>query len=269
MYEAYWGLREKPFENVPDPRFLYLPESCREVYTRLLYALQGRRGALMLTGPSGCGKTLVARALLQELDPGTTEVALLTNPPWTREDFLREALYQLGGDGPLSCRAEVLHRLHEILYENHATGKETVVLIDEAQLIEDQEVLEEVRLLLNFQLNDAFLLTVLLVGQPAMAQRISRWSPLDQRIAARGAVRALAGPEVAEYIDHRLRTAGRREPIFTLEAASLIGEHCAGVPRRINNTCDIALVVGYSRKTQQLDADWVRRFLQAENGSGG
>lgn len=268
MYEVYWGLREKPFENTPDPRFLYLSKQSQEVYDRLLYALQNRRGAAMLTGASGCGKTLMARALVQKLDPTKTEVALLHNPRWTADDFLREILYQLGDTAPPVERPQILHRLNEVLYENYSAGKETLVLIDEGQLIEDRAVLEEIRLLLNFQLNDAFLVTLLLVGQPAMAQKIRELASLDQRIAARGTLKPLAQEEVGAYIAHRLEVAGRREPIFTEEAIALIDEYSAGIPRKINNLCDIALVIGYSRKLESLDAGWIRRLIEAESGDG-
>lgn len=268
MYEAYWGLQEKPFENTPDPRFLYLPEEGEDVYTRLLYALKSNRGAVMLTGVSGCGKTLMARTLVQELDLSKTEVALLTNPRWSADEFLREVLYQLGEEGSLETRSQIVHRLNEVLFENYSAGKETVALIDEGQLIEDQAVLEEIRLLLNFQLNDAFLVTLMLVGQPSMAQQIREFSPLDQRIAARGTLKPLSQEQVGEYIEHRLRVGGCEKAIFTEEAIELIDQYSAGIPRKINNLCDIALVVGFSRKREQIDADWIRRLIKAESGDG-
>jgi general secretion pathway protein A len=268
VYEAYWGLREKPFENTPDPRFLFLSDEGEEVFTRLLYALQSHRGAAVLTGPSGCGKTLMARALVQRLEPAQTEVALLNNPRWNADDFLREILYQLGEEGPLTERAQVIHRLNEMLYDNYSAGKQTLVLIDEGQLLEDRSVLEEIRLLLNFQLNDAFLINLLLVGQPALAQHIREYPPLDQRVATRGLVKPLAQEEVGAYIEHRLQVAGRSAPIFTEEAVALVDRHAAGVPRRINNLCDIALVIGFSRHLQQIDADAIARLIQAESGDG-
>lgn len=268
MYEAYWGLQEKPFENTPDPRFLYLPEEGEDVFNRLLYALKSNRGAVMLTGGSGCGKTLMARALIQELDQSKTEVALLTNPRWSADEFLREVLYQLGEEGNPETRSQIVHRLNEVLFENYSAGKETVVLIDEGQLIEAQSVLEEIRLLLNFQLNDAFLVTLMLVGQPSMAQQIREFPPLDQRIAARGALKPLTQEQVGGYIEHRLRVGGREEPIFTEEAISLIDQYSAGIPRKVNNICDIALVVGFSRKCEQIDGDRIRRLIKAESGDG-
>lgn len=268
MYEKYWGLQEKPFENTPDPRFLFHSDDIAEVFTRLLYALKNNRGAAMLTGGSGCGKTLMARALVQEFDPETTEVALLTNPRWNPDEFLREILYQLGEESSLENRAQIVHRLNEVVFENFSAGRETIVLIDEGQLLEDPDIFEEIRLLLNFQLNDAFLIHLLLVGQPLLAKRVRQVETLDQRIAVRCTLQPLADEEVPDYMAHRLQVAGREEPIFDLDAVDLICEYADGIPRKINNICDIALVIGFSRKLKAIDADWMQRLIQAENDDG-
>lgn len=269
MYEAYWGLQEKPFENTPDPRFLYRSESVDEIFTRLAYTLQSNRGAAVLTGDTGCGKTLLARVLLQELDPEHTEIALLNTPNRSAEEFLHELLYQLGEECELADRPHMVHRINELLFDYHAAGKQTVVAIEEGQLIQDDAILEEIRQLLNFQLNDAFLVTLLLVGQPAMDERLRKYSPLDQRIATRGYLRPLDRDAVPEYVAHRLRTAGREEPIFSPEALDLVYEYSCGVPRQVNNLCDIALVIGFSRKLESIDADPMRRLIRAERGGEG
>ena len=266
MYESYWGLQEKPFENTPDPRYLYQSADGAEVYERLQYAINSNRGAALLTGESGCGKTLMARALLQQLDADRTEIALLNNPCSTAEEFLREVLYQLGEDGPPEGRTQAIHRIHEILYEFYEAGKETVIFIDEGQLLEDSAILEEIRLLLNFQLNDAFLVTLLLAGQPALRERIRKYSPLDQRMATRGVLRPFGPEECHGYIAHRLETAGRVEEIFTADAIDLVYEYSAGVPRKLNNICDIALVIGFSRKLEKIDVEAMARLIQAERG---
>ena len=269
LYEAYWGLKEKPFDNTPDPRFLYHSAASSGVFTRLLYTLQSNRGAALLTGGSGCGKTLVARALIQGLNLEKTEVALLANPPWSPDEFLGEILYQLGEEHPPEQRSRAIHRLHEVLYENHAAGKDTLVLIDEGQLIEDSALFEEIRLLLNFQLNDAFLITLLLVGQPLLAARVREYEQLDQRVATHGVLGPLFEDEVHEYITHRLKVAGREDPVFSPEAIELIYEYSTGTPRKINNICDISLVVGFSRKLELIDAGWMQRLIRAESGHAG
>ncbi|MBT3346575.1 MAG: AAA family ATPase [Gemmatimonadetes bacterium] len=269
MYEAYWGLTDKPFENTPDPRFLFHSEELRDLYTRLLYTLQSRHGAAMLTGDSGCGKTMVARSLLHELDASRTEIALMSNPCRDGDQFLNEILYQLGDDLPTEPdRQRTVHRIHEIVYDAHSQGKETIVVVDEAQLLQEDSIFEEMRLLLNLQLDDAFLITLLLVGQGALGERIRKHGGLDQRIATRGVVRPFHIEDTRQYIDFRLTTAGRQEPIFHPEAIDLIHEYTSGVPRKINNICDIALVIGFSRKLDSIDADWAQRLIEAERGDG-
>lgn len=267
MYEAYWGLREKPFENTPDPRFFYQYPACAELWTRLLYVLKERRGAALLTGGPGCGKTLMARALLRELDPQRTEVALVHQPCKSPEEFLREVLYQLGQEAGDLDRAGLVHRIHELLYEHHATGKSTILVIDEGQLLAQPALFEEMRLLLNFQLNDAFLLTLFMVGQPALAERVRQQIQLDERISARGVMRALEKEEIGAYIAHRLKVAGRDEPIFSPGAVELIAQYSGGVPRKLNHICDICLVIGYSRKAAQVDEELTYRLILHEEDS--
>ena len=269
MYEAYWGLTDKPFENTPDPRFLYRSVDLEDVYTRLLYTLQSRHGAAMLVGESGCGKTMIARSLLHELDSVRTEIALMSNPCQNGDEFLTEVLYQLGDDVAAdSNRQKTVHRIHEIVYDAHSQGKETIVVVDEAQLLQEDSIFEEMRLLLNLQLDDAFLITLLLVGQPSLGERIRKHGGLDQRIATRGVVRPFHAEDTRGYIDFRLKTAGREEPVFQSAAVDLIHEYATGVPRKINNICDIALVIGYSRKLESIDADWAQRLIEAERGDG-
>jgi general secretion pathway protein A len=223
----------------------------------------------MLSGDSGCGKTMIARSLLHELDPSRTEIALMGNPCRDGDEFLREILYQLGDEITTDLdRQRTVHRIHEIVYEAHAQGRETIVVVDEAQLQQDESIFEEMRLLLNLQLDDAFLITLLLVGQPPLVDSIRRHGSLDQRIATRGVLRPFSDDDTRTYIDFRLKTAGREEAIFHPEAIDLIHGYTSGVPRKINNLCDIALVIGHSRKLQGIDADWAQRLIQAERGDG-
>ena len=185
----------------------------------------------------------------------------MTNPRWNPEEFLSEILYQLGHEEELSARAQIVHRLHEVLFENFEAGKNTLVLIDEGQLMQDQAVLEELRLVLNYQLNDAFLVSLLIVGQPNLGQQIRDFPPLDQRVVTHGHLKSLSVEEVREYVEHRLGVAGRKDPLFTEGAIELVDQYSEGIPRKVNNICDIALVVGFSRKLEHIDADWIKRLI--------
>lgn len=191
---------------------------------------------------------------------------MLSNPCRTPEEFLSEILYQLGEDPSDRDRSRLVHRINEIVFDAYSAGRETYVVLDEGQGIEDQDVFEEIRLLLNLQLDDAFLITLLLVGQPPLADRVRKYAPLDQRLATRGFLRPFDAEDTAAYVAHRLQTAGREEPVFTPEAVELAFDYSGGIPRKVNNICDIALVVGYSRKLDLIDGDWMQRFIHAESG---
>src|SRR5256886_3556019 len=151
MYEAYWELTEPPFDNTPNAKFFYLSPEHEEALVRLVYTVRHRKGCGMLTGEYGCGKTTLSRALIQRLEAERYEIGLLTNPSWNAADFLREVLYQLGVETAEKHKPELLHMLNAAFYRNYQAGRDSVVIVDAAQLIEDDAVFEELRLLLNFQ----------------------------------------------------------------------------------------------------------------------
>ena len=262
MYEQYWGLSEPPFDNSPNPKFFYLSPEHEEGLIRMVYAVKQRKGAAMLTGEYGCGKTTLSRALIQRLEADRYEVGLLTNPCWNTVEFLREILYQLGVESQEKAKAELLHRLNEVMYENMRAEKDTVIVIDEAQLIDDDAVFEELRLLLNFQLDDRFLLTLLLIGSPELRDKVRAIRHLDQRIAIRYHLNMLDSHHTANYIAHRLRTAGQPRPLFSQEATRQIFDFTRGIPREINNLCDLCLLIGSSKRVQEIDEKIVAEVIR-------
>ena len=253
MYEAHWGLSEPPFDNSPNPKFLYLSPEHEEALVRMIYAVRHRKGCAILTGEYGCGKTTLSRALIQRLEVERYEIGLLTNPSWTAVEFLSEILYQLGVESEEKTKPELLHRLNEVFFNNYRTGRESVIIIDEAQLVADDAVFEELRLLMNFQTDDRFLVTILLIGSPELTAKVRRLKHLDQRIAIRYHLNTLDDTHTAQYITHRLKMAGQTNQIFTDEAVKLVFDFTRGTPREINNLCDIALLVGYSKKMSEID----------------
>ena len=263
MYLEYWGLKEKPFENTPDPRFLYYSREHREAMLTLQYAVVENKGAAMLTGDYGCGKTLLVRALIEGLDPERFEVGLVVNPP-SGEELLEEVLYQLGFEGRPSSRMEVMRNMEELLYRNLQDDKITTVFIDEAQLITDEMTFEDIRLLLNYQLNDRFLLTVVLVGQPELRPMVQRIPQLEQRIGLRSHLGPLGPEDTKGLILHRLAVAGCDREIFSEEAIALIHQHTGGIPRKIVNICDFALLMGFIRKVEQVGADLIEELIERE-----
>jgi general secretion pathway protein A len=262
MYEAYWELTEPPFDNSPNPRFFYLSPEHEEALVRLVYTVRHRKGCGMLTGEYGCGKTTLSRALIQRLEAERYEIGLLTNPRWDAVDFLREVLYQLGVETAEPSKPELLHLLHDLFFRNFREGRDTVVIVDEAQLLEDASLFEELRLLMNFQTDDRFLVTVLLIGSPELRAKIRALKHLDQRIAIRYHLNALDYAHTAAYVAHRLRMAGRTRPLFTEDAIQLIFDFTRGTPREINNVCDVALLVGYTRRAGEVGEKIVAEVIK-------
>lgn len=268
MYESYWSLSIKPFENTPDPRFLYNAPQHEEALSRMLYVVREGKGAGLLTGVYGCGKTLLTRALLRELEKDVYRTALVTNPRLDDVEMLRMVAHGLGAPELPTRKADVLVTLEKIFMENLRDGRKTVVVIDEAHAIETPGLFEELRLLLNFQTEDRFLLTLLLFGQPELLPKVDNNKQFAQRLAMRFHLEGLSAPDVRGYIDHRLRVAGASRPIFTPEAAQLIFDRSGGIPRRINHICDISLLTGMGRKVQTIDHNIAREAIESLGGAG-
>ncbi len=263
MYTHFWGLAESPFQNVPDPRFFFPSRSHREGLMRLLYLVEGGKGAGMLTGEIGCGKTTLARSFVRGLPASKYEVGVITNPSLPRIEFLKEVNLQLGiPTGHDSNKGDLLRHLNDGLLGNFRRGKRTVLLVDEAHIIEESQILEELRLLLNFQLNDRFLLTLVLVGQPELVERIAAVKPLDQRIEVRHHLSHLGLNETMTYILFRLRKAGSSRAIFSEEALKAIHEITRGLPRLINVLCDLCLLEGSLGKVKLVDSAIVKKVAE-------
>jgi len=262
MYRDYWKLKEKPFENTPDPRFLYSSHEHLEAATRLTYAVEERKGAALLTGEYGCGKTVISRLLFQVLPQDKYEIALVTNPLLSPMELLREICFQLGikssSDVP---KPELLMNLNDRFYENLNKGKDTVVIIDEAQAIKDLETFEELRLLLNFQLNNRFLMTLILIGQPELRAIIDGLKQLKQRLAIRYHLNPLSREDTKNYLTHRLKVAGTEANIFNDVACGLVWIHSDGVPRLINTICDTCLLVGFTQGLEEINEEVVKKAV--------
>ena len=272
MHENYWGLKEKPFENTPDPRFLFSSTQHEEGLSRLLYCVRESKGAGMLTGVFGCGKTLLSRVLMRELEKDVYRVALIVNPLLKAEELLLAVASLLGTHGLPSTSGEllpntVLAALTTVLENNAREGRRTVVIVDEAHVIQDRSVWEHLRLLLNAQWEDRFLLTLLLLGQPELKVIVQADKPLAQRIALGCHLTGLQPEETAAYILHRLKVAGRVESgPFVPETMSLIHTKSGGIPRRINQLCDLALFAGFGQQVTRIDEALVRDVSESLEG---
>lgn len=260
MYQSYWDLKEKPFENTPDPKYIFYSQQHKEAVARMLYVVREHKGAALLTGEYGSGKTLLSRVLSDELKQEKAyQAAFILNPRLSGLAILKEIVWQLTGTSTAKNKVDLFHALQETLYANHRDGKHTVIVVDEAQAIMSYEVFEELRLLLNFQLNSAFLLTLVLMGQPELKTKIFNMPQLGHRLAARYHLNALDEKECKEYVIHRLRIAGGHVQIFSDEAYEAIYFFSAGIPRRINNICDLALLVACSDNQRTIGKEVITK----------
>lgn len=229
----------------------------------MLYVIRERKGAGILTGECGSGKTLLSRVLFNELSSEQYHTALIFNPILPPLEFIKEIIYQLGGNiSSLQTKTDLLRSLNEILYRNKENNKITVIVVDEAQAIEEERSFEELRLLLNFQLNDNFLLTLILLGQPELKDKINKLPQLKQRLAIRYHLRGLSADETKNYVEHRLKVAGAKQEIFPKDACKEVFRYSGGLPRRINNICDMALMVGCGKSAEKIDRKMVQEVAE-------
>ena len=261
MYLSYWKLREKPFENTSDARFFYQSPQHQEGLSRLVYVVREGKGAGLLTGTYGCGKTLLSHALQAELERDVYRVAFLTNPRLDDVEMLRMIVHHLGGAEVPVRKADILMALENIFETNLREGKKTVIIVDEAHAIEQPSIFEEIRLLLNHQSGNQFLLTLLLLGQPELKTKVEANKQLNQRIAMRYHLLGLTPEETAGYVHHRLLIAGCKSELFRDDALAMLHERSGGIPRRINQICDMALLAGMNRRTDLVTADLVQEAI--------
>lgn len=260
MYEEFYGLRERPFELTPDPRFLFMTSQHREALTTLEYGLSGRTGIALLVGDAGTGKTTVVHAALQSQKVQQSHVVYLNNPALTRSEFLEflAAGFGLSADAARS-KTRCLSELTEMLARRHTGGTMAALVIDEAQCLPDG-LLEEIRLLSNIESASEKLLSIILAGQPELADRLNQPSlrQLKQRIGLRCSLESLRAADTDAYVAARLRVAGGEVgEVFTPDAIHTIHERSGGIPRTISVICDNALVTGFALDRRPVDREVV------------
>jgi len=261
MYTGFFGLTSQPFSIAPNPDFLFLSPRHAEALAHLRYGLGEAGGFVLLTGEVGTGKTTVSRCLLQELTD-QTEVAFILNPTLNELELLAAICDQLKirykkSDASLKMLTD---KITNRLMKNHQAGKNTILIIDEAQHLQPA-VLEQLRLLTNLETNTKKLLQVILIGQPELQQLLQRQDlrQLAQRITARYHLMPLTEQEVQQYISYRLQVAGCSRPVFTASAVKKLFQLSGGIPRLLNLICDRALLGGYSQQKALIDAGLVNQ----------
>ena len=265
MYKEFYGFMEKPFSKTPDPRFLYLSAGHKEALARLQYVVEEHELAL-LTGDIGCGKTTISRALMDSMGDEFS-FCFIFNPRLTALEMLRVIARELSAGEPPSGKDGLLREITEALYRFHKEGRCPVIVIDEAQMIPDREIFDELRLLTNFQLDDRNLLSIIIMGQPELRKTLadSIYEPFRQRIAINYHLSPLNLEETLEYLDFRLKVAGGSAGLFSPDAVQRIFELSGGVPRKINVVATNALLEGFGRDASWIDASIVEEMADELN----
>jgi type II secretory pathway predicted ATPase ExeA len=256
MYEEFFGLKSRPFNKTPDPKFLFYSRSHEEALARLQHGVEEKE-IILLTGEIGSGKTTLSRALMDSLGDEYRVISII-NPRLTPSQFLRSIAKRFQIDS-IQGKDNLLEFIYEKVYEDYTKGVTPVVIIDEAQLIPGKDTFEEIRLLSNFQLDEENLLSLILIGQPDLMEKLERkaYLPLRQRIGLRYHLNPLNDEEVRQYILHRLSIAGGAEPLFSDDAVAAICKFSRGIPRNINNIASNSLLEGFGMDVRRISREIV------------
>jgi putative secretion ATPase (PEP-CTERM system associated) len=277
MYEKFYCFKDKPFNVTPNPKFFFPSPRHSEALNSLIYAIQERKGFVVITGEIGAGKTTVTRTLLNKLDAGT-KVALVTNTHVTAKELVAQILDEFEVEYKSGSKQKMISVLNDYLIKQLAENINVVLIIDEAQNL-SPNVLEEVRMLSNLETETEKLLQIILIGQPELKTKLGhrKLEQLRQRIAVHYHITPLTREETTAYILHRLAlvSSNGHAGIFQPQALDLIYRHSRGVPRVINLICDSALLSGYIGDTKTINEGMVidvikdREFAQEQNDLSG
>jgi general secretion pathway protein A len=267
MYEAFYGLREKPFSILPDPDLIYWCQNHRLAFAMLEFGVMNSAGFTVITGEIGCGKTTLVRYLLRRLDEHVT-ACLISNTPRSPDGLLPWVMMSLNLPFEASYPA-LFKQFQKFLRDQFSKGRRTILIVDEAQNL-SLEALEELRMQSNINTDKQQFLQVILVGQPQLKDmlRAPQMLQFAQRVSSDFHLRPLNGDEVREYIDFRLRAVGSRRELFTSEACRLVAETSHGIPRTINILCDTALVYGFAAGVEKISTELIETVIQNKSQFG-
>jgi len=263
IYTAHFGLTERPFSLVPDPDFLFWSDHHRRAFSMLEYGILTRSPITVITGEVGAGKTTLLHHLLKSVDEDV-QVAMISNAHQDRGELIRWTLMAL--DQPTDPDASYVNlfaQFQQYLISEYARGRRVILIFDEAQNL-SREALEELRMFTNINSNKDELVQLVLVGQPELRSLVLRpdLRQFAQRVAASFHLPSMTAPMVKEYINHRLEVAGADRNIFHGPACDLIHEITEGVPRLVNQLCDLSMVYTFTRGVQHVTRSIVEQVLE-------
>ena len=270
MYNNFFGFKERPFQLVPNPAYLFLSRSHEEAIAHLNYALSHGDGFVEITGEVGTGKTTLCRAFLEDLDKDT-EVAYIFNPQLNQLELLKTINDEFGISSAANNSKDLIDTLNGFLMEKKSQNKNVILLIDEAQNL-NKEVLEQLRLLSNLETNTSKLLQIILVGQPELQNMLDSHDlrQLRQRITLRWFLTPLSRKETKAYIRHRVNIASKKtEDKFTQSAYDLMYKYSRGIPRLINIACDRALLTAFGDNRRKVTGSIARGAIRELKSRGG
>jgi general secretion pathway protein A len=268
MYEKFYNLKEKPFQIVPNPTYLYMSSVHENAVTYLEYGLMENVGFILLTGEVGTGKTTLVRHIMDQFE-SEKEIAVIFNTNVSADELICLILQSFDLEPKPGSKTKNIEMLYQFLIEKYARNRPVLLIIDEAQNLSD-EALEEVRMLSNLQGEDQSLIQIMLVGQPELKARLKKpgHNAFSQRIAVNFYLPGLSEAETNAYITHRLKTAGGNPEIFTPKAIEKIFYASKGIPRTINLLCDAALVYGFGYEFETIDAPVIEQVIKDKGGMG-
>lgn len=267
MYAHFYHLSENPFNLTPDPKFHYINESTREALAAVLYGIKSRKGFLTLIGEAGTGKTTLLRRIVDEIE-GETRVVFVFNPGVSFDELLEYLCMELGIRTEGGGRLQLIEKLNQYLLEQLTDGRNVVVIIDEAQTLEDG-VLEELRMLSNLETSKEKILQIVLSGQPELEEKLRKPNlrQLRQRIGVRATLKPMRSDEIRAYVETRLKSAGgQKAELFTAPALLRCWKASQGIPRVINVICDNAMMVAFAEGSDRITVSVMNAAIRDLDG---
>jgi len=269
MYESFYGLREKPFNILPDPQFLYLSEDHQNAYSMLEYAVTENTGFAVLTGEIGSGKTTLLNYLLKHLE-GNNKIGLINNTHVNFSQLMKMICIEFELDVRGLDVVDLVDYFYHFLLKQYAERRKVILIIDEAQNL-SAKVLDQIRMLSNYDAEKQCLIQIILAGQPDLRAKLNQ-KPLEQlmqRVTMSHHLNRLNTNEVGAYIRHRLAAGGaRRLDLFDEEAIQCIARYSKGIPRLINTLCEIGLVYGFAEEMPVVGKSVIESIVEEKDATG-
>ena len=262
IYSDHFGLQQRPFSLVPDPNYIYWSSSHRRAYTMLEYGILTNAPITLITGEVGAGKTTLLQHLLKNMGENV-KIGLISNAHGSRGELLQWVLMSLDQPAPDGASyVSLFDAFQKYLISEYAQGNRVILIFDEAQNL-SRETLEELRMFTNINANSDVLLQLVLVGQPELRTTVRRQDlrQFAQRVAASFHLEAMDARTVNAYIGHRLRMSGAERNLFSETASDLVYEATGGVPRLVNQLCDLSMVYAFTKSQKTVTRTTIQQVL--------